>query len=76
MNDDFVDDFSVRKMANLISKPLSDGRLRCQIMHQMSAWVNHSQAAAKSVVWITRPGGPFIHPKQKGKKWAMIRVRQ
>jgi hypothetical protein len=76
MDEDFVDNFDVRTMANLIWKPLSDGHLRYPIVHQPSEWVHPSQVVVKCVVCITGPDGSIVHLKQEGKKGSKIRVRQ
>ena len=59
---DFVDDFDVRTMTNLITKPFSDGRLKYPTGQQMSAWAVHSQFPMKPVVCTTSHNGFIIHP--------------
>jgi hypothetical protein len=76
MDEDFVDDFDVRTMANLIGKPLSDGRLRYRITNQPSARDNPFDVGSKNVVRITGPDGSIVHPRIEGKIGSKIRVRQ
>ena len=75
MDNDVIDDFDVRTMANLIGKPLSDGSLRYRTTHQPSAQTVPSKGA-KPVVRITGKDGSIIHPRKEGKEDAKIRVRQ
>ena len=63
MDEDFVDDFDVRTMANLIGKPLSDGHLRYHITNKPSDQDNPFQAGSKNVVCIIRPDGSMIIQK-------------
>ena len=76
MEDDFVDDFDVRTMANLIGKPLTDGRLRYRTTNQPSSRANPFEAGLKNVVRITGPDGSIVHPRIEGKIGSKIRVRQ
>ena len=76
MDEEFVDDFDVRTMANLIGKPLTDDRLRYRITNQPNAWDNPFKAGLKNIVRITGPDGSIVHPKIEGKKGSKIRVRQ
>jgi hypothetical protein len=75
MGEDFIDDFDVRTMANLIRKPLSDGHLRYHITNQPSARDNPFQNRV-NVVCITGSDGSIVHPKVERKKGSKIRVRQ
>ena len=75
MDNDEIDDFNVRTMANLIGKPLSDGHLRNWSTHQPSAWTASSEGA-KHVVCIMGKDGSIIHPRKQGKEDAKIRVRR
>ena len=43
MDEEFIDDFDVRTMANLIGKPLTDGRMRYCITNQPNAQGNPSR---------------------------------
>jgi len=76
MGEDVINDFDVRTMANLIGKPLSDGRLRYRITNQPSARDNPFDVGSKNVVRIAEPDGSIVHPRIKGKKGSKIRVRQ
>ena len=76
MEDDFVDDFDVRTMANLIGKPLTDGRLRYRTTNQPSSRANPFEAGLKNVVRITGPDGSIVHPRVEGKERSKVRVRQ
>jgi hypothetical protein len=73
---DVVDDFDVRTMANLIGKPLTDGRLMYRSRRQPSARTASYQTSTKPIVRITGPDGSIIHPRQDGKEGSKIRVRQ
>ena len=75
IDEDFIDDFDVRTMANLIGKPLSDGRLRYWSNHQPSLRTAPSEAA-KHVVCITGKDGSILHPRKQGKEDAKIRARR
>ena len=76
MDDEFVDDFYVQTMANLIGKFLTDGRLRYHTTNQPSARDNPFKVGLKNVVRITGLDGSIVHPKIEGKIGSKIRVRQ
>ena len=76
MDEDFVDDFDVRTMANLIGRPLSDGRLRYRSINQPSTRTATSNSTMKPVVRITGKDGSIVHPRMNGKEDKKVRVRQ
>jgi hypothetical protein len=76
MDEDMVDDFDVRTMANLIGRPLSDGRLRYRLTNQPSARTATSNSTMKPVVRITGKDGSIVHPKRDERDDKKVRVRQ
>ena len=76
MDNDFIDDFDMRTMANLIGRPLSDGRLRYRSTNQPSTQTSPSSGPMKPVVCITSKDGSIVHPRMKGKEDGKVRIRQ
>jgi hypothetical protein len=76
MDEEFVDDFDVWTMANLIGKPLTDGHLRYHITNRPSAPDNPFEPGLKNVVHITGPDGSIVHPRIEGKKGSKVKVGQ
>ena len=73
-DDELVDDFDIKTMANLIGRPLTDGQFRYRAGCQPSTRATTSlETNAKPSVQITGPDGSIHYPKEPGKR---PRVRQ
>ena len=68
-DDDLVDDFDIKTMANLIGRPLTDGQFSYRAGCQPSARAatTSSETNAKPIVRITGPDGSIHYPKEPGK---------
>ena len=67
-DDDIVDDFNIKTIANFIGRPLTDGRFQYRRGIQPSARATTAaEVNAKPFVCITGPDGSLIYPKEPGK---------
>ena len=73
-DDDLVDDFDIKTMANLIGRPLTNGHFQYRAGSQPSARsTTAAENNAKPIVRITGPDGSLHYPQEPGKR---PRVRQ
>ena len=66
---DFVDDFDIKMMANLIERPLTDGCFQYRIGNRPSTRATTaSDVNAKPIIHITGPDGSMHYLKEPGKQ--------
>ena len=67
-DDELVDDFDIKSMANLIGRPLTNGRFQYRAGCQPSTRATtSSETNAKPIVRITGPDGSIHYPKEPEK---------